>query len=38
LFWKNPEDDEIVLHAQTNIINKSVALAKRMGLYHPCIF
>jgi hypothetical protein len=38
LYWKNPEDDEIVLQAQTNIINKSVALAKQIGLFHPYIF
>jgi hypothetical protein len=38
LYWKNPQDDEIVLQAQTNIINKSVALAKQIGLYHPYIF
>jgi len=38
LYWKNSEDDEIVLQAQTNIINKSVALDKQMGLHHPYIF
>jgi FAD/FMN-containing dehydrogenase len=38
LFWKNAEDDEVVLQAQTNIIDKSVALAKQMGLHHPFIF
>jgi len=38
LYWKNSEDDEIVLQAQTNIINKSVTLDKQMGLHHPYIF
>ena len=36
--WNNAEDDKVVLQAQTNIIDKSVALAKKMGLHHPYIF
>jgi FAD/FMN-containing dehydrogenase len=36
--WKDKADDEAVLQASKNIIDRSVALGKEMGLHHRYIY
>jgi len=36
--WRNKADDEVVLQTSKNIVDRSVALAKDMGLHHPFIY
>lgn len=36
--WKDPKDDEITLQASKNILDRSVALAKERGLWHPFLY
>jgi FAD/FMN-containing dehydrogenase len=36
--WGSKEDDEAVYRASKNIIDRSIALGKEMGLHHPYIY
>jgi hypothetical protein len=36
--WSDKADDEIAMQTSHNVINKSVALAKERGLWHPFVY
>ena len=36
--WDNAEDDAVVQGAFTSFLDRSVSLAKEMGLHHPWIY
>lgn len=36
--WKDPKDDEAIMRASKNLIDRAVALGKESGAHHPFIY
>ena len=38
IMWKDLKDDEAVMRANKNIVDRIVALGKELGVHHPFIY
>lgn len=38
IMWKDRKDDEAIMRASKNIIDRTVALGKELGIHHPFLY